>query len=33
LLLRNLCFHADAKAHVSGNPRAIDALVAAAAGA
>jgi hypothetical protein len=30
LLLRNLCFHPDAKAHVSANPRAIDALVAAA---
>jgi rotatin len=30
LLLRNLCYHPDAKAHVSANPRAIDALVAAA---
>ena len=31
LLLRNLCFHDEAKAHVAANPRALDALVAAAA--
>ena len=30
LLLRNLCFHDEAKAHVAANPRALDALVAAA---
>ena len=30
LLLRNLCFHTEAKAHVTANPRALDALVAAA---
>jgi hypothetical protein len=30
LLLRNLCFHSEAKAHVTANPRALDALVAAA---
>jgi hypothetical protein len=33
LLLRNVCFHSEAKAHVSSNPRAIDALVAAAGAA
>ena len=33
LLLRNVCFHAEAKAHVSSNPRCIDALVAAAGAA
>ena len=30
LLLRNLCFHSEAEAHVTANPRALDALVAAA---
>ena len=30
LLLRNVCFHSEAKAHVSSNPRCLDALVAAA---
>ena len=29
LLLRNLCFHPEAKAHVTAEPRAVDALVAA----
>ena len=33
LLLRNVCFHAEAKAHVGSNPRCIDALVAAAGAA
>ena len=33
LLLRNVCFHAEAKAHVSSNPRCVDALVAAAGAA
>ena len=33
LLLRNLCFHPEAKAHVTAEPRAVDALVAAAGAA
>ena len=33
LLLRNVCFHAEAKAHVSSNPRCVDALIDAAGAA
>jgi len=33
LLLRNVCFHSEAKAHVSSNPKCLDALVAAAGAA
>jgi rotatin len=33
LLLRNLCFHPEAKAHVTAEPRAVDALVSAAGAA